>query len=133
MAERALAAIDPATLALLQAQLGGDAKLRPYARDILLVECHVAGTSHRDLAGVAPRLAEGQLLALRRDPDNAYDPLAIRVFELGGAELGFVPRAKNEALAHLMDAGKSLFGRIEAVTLERRWTRIEMTLYLRDD
>lgn len=132
MADQPLARIDPATLALLQAQLGGEARLVPYARDILLVECHVAGTSHRELDEVEPRLGAGQVLSLRRDPANEHDPLAIRVFELGGVELGFVPRAKNEALARLMDAGKALFGRIESVTRERRWLRIEMTLYLRD-
>jgi hypothetical protein len=126
-----LAPIDPALLALLHGQLGGG-ELTPYARDILLVECHVAGTSHRDLDEVAPRLRAGQVLSLRRDPDNEHDPLAIRVFDADGAELGFVPRAKNEALARLMDAGKSLFGKIESVTKEGRWLRIDIHLYLRD-
>jgi hypothetical protein len=43
--------------------------------------------------------------ALIRDPNNPYDPNAIRV-ELAGCLLGYVPRADAKDLAPLMDAGR---------------------------
>jgi hypothetical protein len=43
--------------------------------------------------------------AVVREPDNPYDPNAIRV-EVAGYLLGYVPRADAKELAPLMDAGR---------------------------
>ena len=43
--------------------------------------------------------------ALVREPDNPFDPNAIRV-ELAGYLLGYVPRAYAKELAPLMDEGR---------------------------
>ena len=50
----------------------------------------------------------GQRLALRRQPENRYDALAIEVLGPEGHKLGYVPRRRNEMPARLMDAGKRL-------------------------
>ena len=42
-----------------------------------------------------------------------------------------VPRAKNEALARLMDAGNLLFGRIDAVNRLNDWLRINVRIFMR--
>ena len=49
-----------------------------------------------------------------------------------GRKIGYVPRAKNEALARLMDAGKLLFGKLVAKEWKDNWLRIEVKIYLRD-
>jgi hypothetical protein len=52
--------------------------------------------------------------------------------ESGQRQLGYVPRAKNEALARLMDAGKLLFGRVESKDWRGDWLKIEARIYMRD-
>jgi hypothetical protein len=49
-----------------------------------------------------------------------------------GHYLGHVPRAKTEALARLMDAGKLLFERIEAEDRQGNWPRIDTRIFMRD-
>ena len=66
----------------------------------------------------------GDTLALIREPDNAYDPQAIRV-EWRGAKLGYVPRAGNETIAKFLDRGAKVSGRIVNLHAGRsHWQRI---------
>ncbi|MCX6892709.1 MAG: HIRAN domain-containing protein [Verrucomicrobia bacterium] len=127
-----LVPIDPALLALMHNAFGKDGALQPFAREIMLIECPIAGTSHRDLKSVEPSLAPGAFLVLKREPANPHDALAIMIFDEAGHHLGYVPRAKNEALAHLLDAGKLLFGKLEAKQWIGNWLKVEARLYLRD-
>lgn len=94
-----LAVIDPALLALLHGSFKKGGQLQPFVREIMLVECAIAGTSFRQLKEVEPLLSVGSLLPLRREPANAHDPLAIMILNESGNHLGYVPRAKNEAIA----------------------------------
>ena len=130
--EKSLVPIDPALLALMHGSFGKDGALMPFAREIMLVECQIAGTSHRDVKSIEPTLVPGVLLVLKREPDNAHDALAIMIFNEAGAHLGYVPRAKNEALARLMDAGKLLFAKLESKNWQGDWLRVEVRVYLRD-
>lgn len=127
-----LALIDPALLALIHGSFGKDGALMPFVREIMLVECHIAGTSHREVAEIDPLLAPGALLVLKREMSNPHDPLAIMIFTGEGRHLGYVPRAKNEALARLMDAGKLLFAKLEAKAWQGDWLKVEVRIYLRD-
>lgn len=129
---QSLALIDPALLALMHGSFGQDGALMPFVREIMLVECHIAGTSFRELQAIEPALLPGALLVLKREPANANDPLAIMIFTETGQHLGYVPRAKNEALAHLVDAGKLLFARLEAKAWQGNWLKAEVRIYLRD-
>lgn len=104
----------------------------PFARDIILLECHVAGTAYRDLSAIEPILRAGEELILRREPNNEHDHLAIQILTADGAHLGYVPRAKNEALARLMDAGKFLFARTTEKSREKRWLKIDVQIIMRE-
>lgn len=130
--EKSLVPIDPALLALIHGAFGKDGALMPFAREIMLVECQIAGTSHRDVKSFEPSLAPGALLVLKREPSNPHDALAIMIFNEAGHHLGYVPRAKNEALARLMDAGKLLFAKLESKAWQADWLRVEVRVYLRD-
>jgi len=64
-----------------------------------------AGRHHNEAlqsGGAAP----GRALRLRRDPDNPHDENAVAVDELGGAQVGWVPREIAEQLAPDLDAGR---------------------------
>ena len=127
-----LAKIDPTMLALMHGSLQKDGQLQPFAREILLTECHVSGTVHKELRGIEPSLAAGTMLALQREPANAHDSLAIRVYDAAGRPLGYIPRITNAPLARLMDAGKSLVARLEAKAWHGDWLKIDIGVYLRD-
>ena len=101
-------------------------------REILLARMHVAGTAYYDAEAVAGRLRPGQRLALRRQPGNRYDALAIEVFGPRGRKLGYVPRRRNEMPARLIDAGKHLSARAESIERRGNWLNIQMSLYLDD-
>ena len=105
---------------------------RPFARDILLLECHIAGTSYLDLSTIEPVLRAGDELTLSREPDNEHDNLAIQILTASGAHLGYVPRAKNEPLARLMDAGKFLLSKLTEKSRENRWLKINVQIFMRE-
>ena len=128
----ALVKIDPALLAIMHGSFGNDGSLLPFAREIMLIECHIAGPSHRDLKDVEPLLLAGSFLPLQREPKNPHDPLAIMILDEAGHHLGYIPRAKNEALARLMDAGKLLFARLESKHWRDAWLNVEVRVFLRD-
>lgn len=130
--DKALITIDPTTLALLHGAFGRDGAILPFAREILLVECPIAGTSHRCLRDHEPRVNVGDRMVLRREPGNPHDPLAIMVLSEAGAHWGYVPRASNEVLARLLDAGKSLFARLESKTWHDTWLEAEIRVFLSD-
>ena len=131
--DQSLALIDPALLAIVQGATDKGGALVPFAREILLVECQIAGTGYRELKSAEAGLVPDASLVLKREPDNAHDRLAIMVFDEAGTHLGYVPRAKNEALARLMDAGKWLFAKLESKCWEGDWLQVEMQIYLRDE
>jgi HIRAN domain len=122
-----------ATLLSLLNRAGAAAGLpQPFARDIILLECHVAGTAYRDLNEIESNLRAGGELTLRREPDNEHDDLAIQILTANGIHLGYVPRAKNETLARLMDAGKFLFAKLTEKSREKRWLKIDVQIIMRE-
>jgi hypothetical protein len=71
-------------------------------------------------------------LALRREPGNPHDALAIRVQRSDGTLLGYIPRSRNEVLARLMDAGKLIVARLETKEWQGWWLRLEIKVVLRE-
>jgi hypothetical protein len=104
----------------------------PFGRDILLLQCHVAGTAYRALDGVDAQLAPGEELMLRREPENPHDPLAVRVHRADGTHLGYLPRDRTEVIARLMDAGKFLVARLVESEREGHWLRLMINVVLHE-
>jgi len=72
----------------------------------------------------------GDPLTLTREPDNPYDPNAVRV-DWRGEKLGYVPRADNADLARHMDRGTKVEARISRLTEDRSpWKRIRFDVYV---
>lgn len=130
--EQPLAKIDPTMLALMHGSFSKDGALIPFARETMLMQCHVAGVSHHSAKENETSLHPGAILALKREPNNPHDGLAIMILSEAGQHLGYVPRAKNEVLARLMDAGKLLFARLESKAWQGEWLKITTQIYLRD-
>ncbi len=97
---------------------------------LALRETYVAGTPYYEARRVVGGLRPGDALVLRREPDNAYDDLAIEVFTAAGPKLGYVPRADNEPFARLMDAGKAVTAEVTDVNPEGYGdVRMRLTLH----
>lgn len=123
----------PIDAKLIELLAGGSAPPLPFGREIALLECCVAGTSHVDLEGVAEELAVGQRLALRREPGNEHDPLAVLVLDTAGRKLGYLPRARNEVVSRLLDAGKRVEARLDAMDWsgeDESWLKLDITVLL---
>ncbi len=120
-------------LAMLHAHFQTEGGLSaPFAREIFLVETHVAGTSHAPIRQIEPTLTHGVSLVMRREPGNPHDELAITIHTEGGEKIGFIPRDRNEVLARLMDAGKFLYARLESKEWQGDWLHVSAHVFLRD-
>ncbi len=126
------AKIDPAMLALMKGAFGKEGLPMPFTKEIFLIDSHVAGTTYRDLKDVEPNLLPGGLLCFKRDPENKHDKLAIMILDDKGNHLGFVPQAKNEVLARLMDAGKLIFGKLEHKEWRGDWLQLKIRVFMRE-
>jgi hypothetical protein len=100
------------TQQLMQRTLQQKAITLPFAREIFLLETHVAGLRYYDIHKLTASLQATDNLLLRREPANIHDELAIEIFTLNNDKLGYVPRHRNPILARLMDAGKTLVAEV---------------------
>ncbi|RSK35318.1 HIRAN domain-containing protein [Hymenobacter metallilatus] len=105
----------------------------PAADSLVLLECLVAGTTHRDgLREYEPQLQPNQHLALQREPDSSYDDWAVRVYTTGPQAfwLGYLPEGRNETVARLLDAGFPLSARLTHKAWEEDWLHLEIEVLL---
>jgi len=117
---------------LLRKSVTGKPVQIPFEQDLMLARMHVAGTYYYEAEKAVGKISPGQRLALRREPGNVHDELAIEVLVPNGPKLGYIPRRINEIPARLMDAGKRLFVRMESLAKRGTWVDIEISLYMED-
>lgn len=132
MNDHSLTTIEENQLALLHAQMKPGGTSSPFAKEILLMETHVAGTSRRLMQDIERTLAVGDHLVLRREIEIPHDAYAIAVLTGSGEKLGYLPRDRNEIPARLMDAGKLLFARLESKGWHGDWLQLSALVILRD-
>jgi hypothetical protein len=117
-------------LAGLLLGLGAPLRAEQVSERILLQASPLAGFQYHAAKQVWDELREGDALALVREPDNAYDPRAVKVL-WHGTMLGYVPRRDNEAVARLLDRGALLEARITRLVKTRNpWQRILFEVYV---
>ena len=75
-----------------------------YEPGRLFDQFHIAGFQYHEGATVLGKLKPGKKLTLVAEPDNPYDPNAVRI-ERKGVHLGYIPRACNSLLARMMFYG----------------------------
>jgi hypothetical protein len=65
-----------------------------------------------------------------REPDNPYDPMAVRV-DWQGHKLGYLPRVENTAVAQMLDRGERFTARIIALRNSHDpWERVRFAVEL---
>lgn len=88
---------------------------------------HVAGFRYHHGPEVLELLCADDLLDLRREPENPFDPKAVRI-EWFGVHLGYVPRSRH-SISGLMDRGIPIVARIRAVNREgETWEAVRVEL-----
>ena len=100
-------------------------------KDILVLECIVAGTSFRNLTNIEKSLEAKAAISLKREAKNKFDEFAIALY-FEKNKIGYLPKDKNEVIARLMDAGKQFYSIIEAKEWEGNWLRLDIKTYLKD-
>ncbi len=117
---------------LLAALLAAAAQVHAQTSARILVQSSpLAGFQYHEGKALWEQMRVGDALTLVREPDNAYDPRAVRV-EWQGRKLGYVPRKENEAVARQLDRGNKLEARIVQLRKHRDpWKRVEFEVFLR--
>ena len=64
----------------------------------------VKGIIFHQNKGIMPPVGSSGFI-LRREPDNHVDRYAIRILDLTGETIGWVPRTESQAVAELLDMG----------------------------
>jgi len=97
---------------------------------ILVQSSPLAGFQYHAGAALWERLRVGDALTLVREPENAHDSRAVRV-EWHGTQLGYLPRAENDAVATALDRGERVEGRI-ATLIEHKnpWRRLRIDVFV---
>jgi hypothetical protein len=90
-------------------------RLHNYKK-VYLLECFVAGFQFYTGPAHLERMQPGDLLELRREPDNEVDKRAIAVYH-NLHKIGFIPARDNKTLSRLIDA--------DVVPLVAEITRLE--------
>jgi hypothetical protein len=85
---------------------------------IVIQNSPLAGFRYYQGRSLWDELEVGDALALVREPDNPFDPNAVRI-EWRGHKLGYVPRRENARLARQMDHGAAVEARITELRTSR--------------
>lgn len=89
---------------------------------LLVQSSPLAGFRYGEAAALWPMLRQGDALELVREPDNPFDPNAVRV-EWRGHKLGYVPKRDNAAIAWGIDRGMVLRARLSRLAEHRNPAR----------
>jgi len=116
---------------LLSALSNGAISIDVMPKEILVLECLVAGTSFRKLDALEHELISEVKIELKRDTANEHDKMAVELL-FNTNKIGYIPREKNEVIARLLDAGKTFFGILHAKEWEGNWLRLDIKIYLKD-
>jgi HIRAN domain len=116
---------------LLSALSAGQLNIDVFRKEILVLECLVAGTSFRKLDKVEAELLCTVQLEMKREAQNEFDEFAIALF-FTDVKVGYIPRDKNEVIARLMDAGKAFYATIKAKEWEGNWLRLDIKVFMND-
>ena len=96
---------------------------------ILVQSSPLAGSQYYALSSVWGEIRPGDKLLLKGEPENRHDANAVRV-EWNGHQLGYVPRAENQALAAAMDRGDKVEARWQMKRHPQPWQRVEFEVYV---
>jgi len=97
-----------------------------------VLKTYIAGTHYSDAKKIVDSIKERNYLIFQREAKNPYDHMAAVIMDLDKNKLGYVPKAKNEVISNLMDAGKTIFGIIDKKEWSGDYLNLEVSIYLKE-
>ena len=76
-----------------------------------LNDFYIAGFQYHRGPALIHQMRDGMALGLAAEPENPYDPSAVRI-EFGGRHVGYVPRDQNQHVCALLEQGATLSCRL---------------------
>ena len=119
------------TPGLLKLLHENNTSLDVFRRDMLALNCLVAGTSYQKLKEIEPEMLQQTVFEMKREAANEFDKKAVAIY-YDKNKIGYIPKEKNEVIANLMDAGKKFSARLISKKWEGNWLKIVVDIYLND-
>jgi len=83
-------------------------------KSLMFKEVIVKGTKFENRQKIADLVNPGDILEMRREPENHYDPNAVALL-FRGEQIGYLPRQIARQIAPLMDQGQKLSAKVKAI------------------
>lgn len=97
---------------------------------VLIQSSPLAGYQYHAAGVLWDQLKVGDTLQLVREPNNPHDRNAVRV-EWRGQQLGYLPRAENQAIAAELDSGSKVEARISRLREAKNpWQRVLIDVFV---
>ncbi len=107
-----------------------DALLKPLKKEILLFDGNLAGTYKLLDKSALLDLKVGDRLEFRYN-QSKYEKDAVQVYSSKG-QVGYVPESDEVVFKRLLDAGKSLIGKVIKTDFSRGFPVVNFSIYLED-
>ena len=105
-----------------------------YEPSRLIDTFYIKGFKNFDGAQALKKLKAGKRLDLVPEPDNPYDPYAMRI-ERKGVMLGYVPKEKNGMMSLMAFFGHDDVFECRILTVDRKadpWAQVRVGIYVKD-
>jgi len=109
---------------------GGDKG--PSRKRVYLAEVFIAGFQyHEGMSGRVMRsLRKGDVLALKREPDNPHDANAVAVYARSGRKPGYIPRTDNSTAALIADQTVEMGAEVVRIAPKADpWERVRIKVF----
>ena len=107
-----------------------DALLKPLKKEILLFDGNLAGTYKLLDKTALFDIKVGDKLEFRYN-QSKYEKDAVQVFSSKG-QIGYVPESDEVVFKRLLDAGKSLIGKVTKTDFSHGFPAVTFAIYLED-
>ncbi len=108
----------------------GNAGTSNTKKPILLDNFFIAGFQFYEGKSCLTRLIKHDLLLLKNEPGNKYDPYAVAIFS-GRTKLGYIPKVRNQSISSMLLAGMPLFATVENIQQDASpWEKVSVSVYL---
>ncbi len=107
-----------------------DALLKPLKKEILLFDGNLAGTYKLLDKAALFDIKVGDRLEFRYN-QSKYEKDAVQVFSSKG-QIGYVPESDEIIFKRLLDAGKSLIGKVTKTDFSHGFPAVIFAIYLED-
>lgn len=91
---------------------------------------HLSGEEYDGRQGLVGRLEPGQLLFLRREPNNPHDSNAVAVTTQFGSTIGYIPRKNANWVSRVLDEGYAMNASVACLFDDDRDGNVDVQIHI---